>query len=70
MESCLTCKYWLAPDKEGEPGYCRRHPPKAFMIQRQGAKLLLNGPAPTETTMMTNFPPTNADIWCGEYREA
>ena len=69
-ESCGNCRFWLAPDNEGEPGYCRREPPKAFMIQRPSHNgLKLSGSQPVETQLMTNFPPTNEDIWCGEWRE-
>jgi hypothetical protein len=70
-ESCGNCRFWFVPDEGGQTGYCRREPPKVFMVQKPASQgLSLARRSEPEMALMTNFPPTNADVWCGEYQEA
>lgn len=52
-ESCGTCRYWQAQNKQNAPvpiGWCRRFPPQR--TDEQGVM----------------FPDMWATEWCGEYR--
>jgi hypothetical protein len=58
-ERCEKCK-WMQPLAQGEM-QCRRFPPTfvAFaMPTPQGVK----------TNMLSNWPPTRPDSWCGEFK--
>jgi hypothetical protein len=67
--TCKNCVFWFPPEAEG-PGFCRRYPPQSFMIQTPpNGGLQIAGRMPKqEMAMTTNFPPTNADVWCGEHK--
>jgi hypothetical protein len=69
---CKSCTFWLAPEGE-RPGFCRRFPPQSFMIQQapRQSGLTLSGRSvmsQPQIQLTTNFPPTNDDVWCGEYK--
>ena len=60
-KDCTTCGFWrLLP--EGGAGECLRHAPSVFSVQRPG--LLGKPPQPA---LMTIWPRTNPDHWCGDY---
>lgn len=72
LECCLTCRFWewhesyskegWRDDNEGGAGYapCRRNPP----VMNPGLADSIG-----EFSQVGFFPTTDADEWCGEYRQ-
>ena len=58
---CSTCLYWYRKDRnEGE---CRAQQPVPMMVPVQGG--LVGNP---QVGMMSFFPTTRGDIWCGMHQ--
>lgn len=61
---CQECWFWVRVERDH--GLCRRHAPKAFVVQR-GA-----GPETDDSSVTgpnwAGWPETCEDDWCGEWR--
>lgn len=62
-QSCESCRFWLSRPAEEDrfEGLCRRCPPTAhtWVSASRGT---------AETVTMAQFPPMDADSWCGEWQ--
>lgn len=59
-DSCARCRFWV----ESEPGYgaeCRRRAPVAML------KAYRNGMGDPGQMVVTRWPHTDSDHWCGEH---
>jgi hypothetical protein len=63
---CSECWHWTEGEKHSRErnGVCSRHAPKAFMVSRMNP--ITQRPESGATSM---FPPTNAEIECGDFEK-
>lgn len=57
QRQCLNCKHRASNPQKLDGGFCRRYPPKVFMMAT----------APGELQVMGHWPPVGNDSWCGEF---
>lgn len=57
-KSCKDCIYFSQSPKAGEAeqGFCRKQPPKVFVI-----------PTSFGPSALASWPPVKHDEWCGQY---
>lgn len=58
-ESCENCKFAIFEPQK--PGYCRRNPPVIIPFNKEESKL-------GSLEVVSKFPRTYLDYWCGEYK--
>ncbi len=73
MESCATCRFWMPSENVNAPGVCRRFPPKPFLVPMMAEtpgrlQLPRKNPNSIQMQLMTHFPATDPQIWCGEFK--
>ena len=65
---CDSCRYFQSAPP-GQPGECRRYPPKVFSVMAAPQSHLARpGPQQAQLTFVGAHPPINPTHWCGEYQ--
>lgn len=59
--TCASCAHYFPDGTQG--GHCRRSPPTAFYLPQKSPI------GQTQLALMSSYPPTLPDRWCGEHPE-